>query len=229
MEEKILHTIENIEELYKTYIKTCDFFAGTEKKIVEENYSLIINNIDTLYRIYEVIKEETYPKKIFGKHFYAEVSKEESIVHFGESEIKLNRKNLIEWIQVTIDLNEHTLPMGSVVELKQELLSQVFHIKEEQPLYVVIIERFLICKSGKMYLPYAGYFYPVGRGNPPIVIHFNSKMYNRILHIGYEDAAEYSYVCQEKKRLIIENKMHSVAFADKEELEQFRLELEELR
>ncbi len=122
-------------------------------------------------------------------------------------------------LSVIVDLLDPILPLGSVVDLRKEMFSQIQGLESAEQFRVVVTNRFLYYDEIPVYFPYAGSIYPVGNARHPAYIHFTPGSVERLVFRGYSDGADDAYIFEQKKELVLEKHKHSVVFAGQEELE----------
>ena len=67
---------------------------------------------------------------------------------------------------------------------------------------------------------------PVGNLTGSQVIHFNSQMVQKVVHLGYEDEQDSAYVYLTKQEYILQKGKRSYEFASKEEGRKLREKME---
>ena len=76
-----------------------------------------------------------------------------------------------------IDIMEHVLPLGSVVDLKKDFLKNVIgNTDKVENFRVVITDRFFYQKGDRLYFPYAGVLYPIGAFQKQERLNFTSAV-----------------------------------------------------
>lgn len=112
---------------------------------------------------------------------------------------------------------EEILPLGSVVDLKKEILErQLKEISKVEKVRIVITNRFLNYTSHG-YFTYAGVVYPIGMLHANEVIHFAPSMIQEVVSKGYADDMERAYTLFMKRELIVNQKIRSYEFASEAE------------
>lgn len=136
-------------------------------------------------------------------------------------QIKLNITDMKKLMISLITIMEDILPLGSIVDLKKEYFSNETLRNKVENIRMVITHRFLSKEGTNVYFPYAGVVYPTGMLGREEVLYFTPTLIETVVHKGYEDIQEIVYVSQMKREYIIENKMISCGFANKEKVEEF--------
>lgn len=148
--------------------------------------------------------------------YYKTVCNSNSDVH-TEQGITLSKEQWKSLISGGVELMQRILPLGSVADLKKEKLQGVLpKLEQAEKVRVVITQRFLSYTEGG-YFTYAGVVYPVGNMTGSQVIHFNSQMVQKVVHLGYEDEQDSAYVYLMKQEYVLQKGMRSYEFASPEE------------
>lgn len=206
--EIYLNSFENHESINKEDLKT---FAHIYK-----------DNIELLYDVYEfVIQQGDLYQDSKNQIRYMKYNEKYRVEFLGK-EITLIDTEFKNIIVTLIDIFEPIYPLGTVVNLKNEYLEEIFKTNDIGELKVVIINRFLYLEDSKNYFHYSGVIYPTGSLGTEKVLNFTSRLIDKVVNLGYGDEQEDAFVYLMKKELILENNMNSIGFATKEEQEVFQ-------
>lgn len=168
----------------------------------------------------------TYESKLQKLYeYYKNVFNSNCDMH-TEQGITLPKEQWKSLISGAIELMQRILPLGSVVDLRKERLQGAFpKLEQVEKVRVVITQRFL-SYTNEGYFTYAGVIYPVGNLTGSQVIHFNSQMVQKVVHLGYEDEQDSAYVYLTKQEYILQKGKRSYEFASKEEGRKLREKME---
>ena len=122
---------------------------------------------------------------------------------------------LLNTISDLIELTEHILPLGSLVQLRKELFAGAVDISRLDTIRVVITNRF-VREDEETYYTYGGVVYPVANFNGKEILKFTPSLIEKTLHKGYQDEQEDAYVYLMKQELILEKDIHMAGFREKE-------------
>jgi len=209
------------EALWESYLAEVDFVkdkAGQLKEIGK----LFFEDVSFLYEIYPLIGtgRESREYKETGLVFETEKGdlhifrKEGKAVCFRTEEMKTLLTDMI-------GMFEKILPIGSIVDLRKEILAEDMDVSEIKNFRVAVVKRFIGNGEG-IYYPYGAVVYPVGTAGKGRLISFTPALIDRIVFTGYSDEVEDFFVYRMKQELIIEQRRKSAGFATKQEMEAFR-------
>ena len=209
------------EELWEAYLAEADFVKDKAEQLKEIG-KLFFEDVSFLYEIYPLIGtgRESREYKESGLVFETEAGdlhifrKEGKAVCFKTAEMKTLLADMI-------GMFEEMLPIGSIVDLKKEILAEEMDVSEVKNFRVAIVKRFIGTGEG-IYYPYGAVVYPVGTAGRGRVISFTPALIERIVFNGYSDEVEEFFVYGMKQELIINQRRKSAGFATKQELEKFR-------
>ncbi len=85
----------------------------------------------------------------------------------------------------------------------------------------VIVQRYVGESPEGFYYPYAATLYPTGIPGSRKLIQFTPALIDRVISRGYSDEQEEAYVYLMKQELLLERKLHSMAFATKEKIKKY--------
>ena len=118
-----------------------------------------------------------------------------------------------------VDIYSETYPLGTVVEINSNYLIDMIPIEDDEPIKLVILNRFLKFTDG-MFFYYTGVLYPlVNSGTTISMVHFNPIAIDKVVHMGYTDEQDTQYVGITKKEMLIDMGLHSTTITTKEEQE----------
>ena len=213
--EQINMPINLKETLWNEYIHqiSMDDIQKIKLKTIGENF---YNDVSFLYDIYPLIGEDkvSCSDKKTNVTFENEgtlyiLRKEKSGIFLGAEEMK-------KLISDMITLFEDILPLGSVVDLKKDKLFEGMGVTEVENFRVIITKRFLGAKAGCFY-PYGAVIYPIGMAEGKVIA-FTPALIARVIHTGYSDETDETFVFQMKRQLVIKERRKSAGFATKQEL-----------
>ena len=122
---------------------------------------------------------------------------------------------LMNTISDLIELTEHILPLGSLVQLRKELFAGAIDISRLDNIRVVITHRF-VREDEETYYTYGGVVYPVANFNGKEILKFTPSLIEKTLHKGYKDEQEDAYIYLMKQELILEKDIHMAGFREQE-------------
>lgn len=130
-------------------------------------------------------------------------------------------KEIRKLLEDMIGMFEEILPIGSVVDLKKETLSENMDVSEIKQFRAAIVKRFIGSGEG-CYYPYGAVVYPVGTAGTGRLISFTPALIENLVFTGYRDEVEEYFIYRMKQELIIRQGRKSAGFATKQELEKLR-------
>lgn len=189
----------------------------------ERNIYLLQNWMNTQTKIPDILKEqleswllgyEEHPEKLYQLYQKVCGIKDKT---YTQQDMTLSVEQWKWVLSGAYELLLPILPLGSVVDLKKEILAKdIKELGQVERVRIVITQRYLAyTKQG--YFTYAGVVYPVGRIKREEIIHFHGPMIQKVVHRGYEDEQETAYVSLMKQEYIVEQGMRSYMFAEEEE------------
>jgi hypothetical protein len=144
------------------------------------------------------------------------------IVHKDGKDILIPARVARRGVQLAADALQDYLPLGSVVDLKQEPFSEVFTKGTPENIRIVITQRFVCVPETSTFYHYGGIIYPLGMPDGQRMLYFTHPLIDEVAHVGFTDEMEAAFVFGTKDALVIENNYHSVAFSSGEERETTR-------
>jgi hypothetical protein len=107
-------------------------------------------------------------------------------------------------LRLFIDLLQDYLPLGSVVDLKKELLASVSAFDRATTLRFVITQRFCPLPGTDAFYPYGSVVYPLGRlQDQQQSLYFTAPLIAQVVHKGFFDETEFAYMLAMKHELIL--------------------------
>lgn len=206
------------------FIKLIDKYkelSDVEKATIFEMIYNCKDNITELTSLYA---------RIIGKDFNISTSLIQHTYENGNHKLSYKDKSIVLDEDVinnllinSMDLFEEILPLGTVVDLKKEVVRElVVNLENLKNVRVVITNRFLFDEEEKTYLNYAGVPYPTGFADMTKTIQFTSSAIEKVVKKSFEDTDEKAYICYVKNELIIKRGMHSFRFSTEEERERLK-------
>lgn len=207
------------EALWNAYIETAEV-PEHQKKYLKTIGNSLMQEVPFLYRIYGLIgeQEEISECSEIGIHF--EKEGESYILRQDSSGILLKEEAMKKLIVDMIGLFEEILPLGSVVDLKKEVLAEQLDLSGVDNFRVVITKRFM-GTGESCYYPYGAVIYPVGTAGQGNVFSFTPALIGKTLFRGYGDWMEDEFVYQMKLELIVRKGRKSMGFASPDERNAF--------
>lgn len=206
------------ENLWNEYITATNL--SEEKRIPLKNLgNLLIKKVSFLYEVYSSIgkAKESCKEQETGIMFEAEDDKYK--LKRGETEVCMRKEEMKSVLRDMIGLFQEILPLGSVVDLKKEKLSETMDVSDVKQFRVIIIKRF-IGDEESVYYPYGAVLYPIGTAGAGRLISFTPALIDKIIFTGYSDEKEEAFIYQMKQELIITQRRKSAGFATKQELKE---------
>ena len=138
----------------------------------------------------------------------------EESIYFDQ---QLFRRTLVD----LLDLLEDTLPLGSVVDLRNDIYNGAPNIKEVETIRMVITHRFLGKEQDTHYYPYGAVVYPTGMLGQKEILYFTRPLIKQIVQRGFSNEQEDLFAYMMKKDFIIEEGINSYGYASEEEIRSF--------
>ena len=181
-----------------------------------------MKRIDFLYRIHEWIVNDTI-KDLYDTNRNISYKKaEKNIYATGKSfAFKIEEGNMLKIIEGMAELLIPLIPLGTIVDLKKDHLSDTFDTEQIRNLRFMVDYRYSYYEESKIYLPYGGVVYPLGHLSDEKILYFSPLLIEKVVHMGYKDEMEEAYEVEMKSELILRKRMKSVVFASHDEKEQF--------
>lgn len=225
MEREVVNKLEMKRQLWKEMLTNRNRLTEQERNILYQEGLKYEQNVSFLYALNECLVEEG---RFLEDEENGTVYERERDKHFlisDKQEIEFSYREIKDLVASMIDIFEDILPLGSVVALKKDYMNQVPQIQEVEEVRIVITHRYLFQEDSRYYFPYAGVVYPTGMLGRKEVLNFTSALIEKVVHRGFSDEQEEGYHYLMKRELILERSMHSFAFADKKELDEFSVEM----
>lgn len=171
------------------------------------------NSIATLYKLHEALYVwEEKSMSVAGRYSFG-IESDKAWLLYEQGKISMPTE---EWRRIVargIQFLEELLPLGSVAELKKDvLLQQIPALKAVDRVRVVITDRYIPI-SEKSYYPYESVPYPVGAGGRKQRIYFTPSMIERVVSRGYADEQEEAFRRFIQRAYLLEKDMDSAGFA----------------
>jgi hypothetical protein len=211
-------------ELWNEYLKVnkiASDLSDRSKEILNKIVGYYVDNTQFISDIYTAFsyRERFVEDEETDIHF--ERDEEDYILACEGKEVIFTKEAFKEIITSMLDLLEDTLPLGTVVELKQETFKDNKAYKEVEHVRMVITHRFLGKDEDKFYFPYAGVVFPTGMLGHKEVLYFTRPLIETVLQKGYTNEEEEGFVNFMKNELIIEKGKHTFGYANEEDIEVF--------
>lgn len=209
------------EALWKEYLAESDYLKDKAEQL-EEMGKPFFNNAAFLYEIYPLIGtgRESREDKESGVMFETEAGDMHILRKDGKA-LCFKTKEIRKLLEDMIGMFEEILPIGSIVDLKKETLSENMDVSEIKQFRVAIVKRFIGNGEG-CYYPYGAVVYPVGTAGTGRLISFTPALIENLVFTGYRDEVEEYFIYRMKQELIIRQGRKSAGFATKQELEELR-------
>lgn len=207
--------------LWEEYLKEADYLKGKEEQLKTIG-ELFYDNVSFLYEIYPLIGtgKESREDEESGLVFETEVGDLHILRKDGKA-VGLKTEEIKKLLVDMIGLFEEILPIGSIVDLKKEILSENMDVSEVEKFRVAIVKRFLGNGYG-CYYPYGAVVYPLGTAGKGKLMTFTPALIENVVFNGYSDETEEYFLYLMKQELIISQGRKSAGFATKQELEELR-------
>lgn len=189
----------------------------SERGAIHTFLTVCQDNIDTLYGIYESLYAREEKHMLIAGRYSFGIESNRAWLLYEQGKICMPTAEWRRIIAKGIQFLEELLPLGSVVELKKDiLLLQIPALEAAGSVRAVITDRYLPV-SAKSYYPYAGVPYPVGTGGRKRNIYFTQAMIERVVSRGYSDEQEAAFQRLIQKTCLLEKDMDICSFAPEEE------------
>lgn len=209
------------EGLWNEYLEEADYLKGKTEQLRAMG-KLFFDNVSFLYDIYPLIGigRESREDAESGVAFETEAGDLHILRKDGKA-IGFKTEEMKRFLADMIGLFEEILPIGSIVDLKKDILAKNVDVSEIQKFRVAIVKRFIGNGTG-CYYPYGAVVYPLGTAGEGKLISFTPALIENVVFTGYMDEVEEYFVYRMKQELIINQGRRSAGFATKQELEEFR-------
>lgn len=206
------------------FIKVIDQYKELSDKDKAAIFEMIYSckdNMEELNSLYARIK--TKDSSIRTNIIEHSFDNENHRLSYKNKNVVLDEATISNLLINSMDLFEDVLPLGSVVDLKKEVVKDlVVNLESIKNVRVVITHRFLFDESEKTYINYGAVPYPAGFTDMRKTIQFTSSAIERVAKRSFEDTDEKAYMCYIKNELIIKRGMHSFRFSTEEERERLK-------
>lgn len=209
------------EQLWEEYVANCSFIEEEQKATTKEIGLLFRDDVTFLYQVYRSLSSHGGAMEDERTCVQYEILDEYRILRRGSAEIAFSEEVMMRVVADMIDIFEDILPMGSVVDLKKDFLTQKVGLGQVDQIRMIITKRFLSGERGGYY-PYAALVYPLGVGKSNHNICFTSAMIEKVVRRGYSDEVEDAFVYYMKHQLIVTEERKSMGFANEVEQEEMR-------
>lgn len=206
------------EALWEMYLEGADYLQD-KKEQVRQIGKQFFDDVSFLYEISPLIgskgrgSEDARTGFLFGTG--------EDGMHFfrsGGDTVSLNAEEARTLTADMTGLFEEILPIGSIVDLKKEVLGKNMDVSQIENFRLAVVKRFM-AKGERYYYPYGAAVYPVGNAGKGKLLSFTPALIEKVLFTGYSDETEEAFIFQMKQELIIRQHRMSAGFAEREEEE----------
>ena len=175
-----------------------------------------------LYRAY-IDKKSIYENKpIFGAKVEVAFDWEQGSVTFKrlETKIVMTHHTLLQFLSLVDTCFLEIYPIGSVVELELEMMSEqvrrMYH--DTEALVSISGRKVWLGDDEKYFVDYVGRLWPFGEGplTPPIFL--SNAHIRRVMHTGFKDEIEEKFVQKALRLDIINGQRKSIAYLTDKEL-----------
>lgn len=154
--------------------------------------------------------EETYEYNNDNIHIKLNKIKNKYILECGSDKDELKDKDFERIITGIIDIYSEVYPLGTVVEIKKEIVDNIVEENIDEAINVIILDR-LVPISKENYAQYAGSIYPMGNiGKKTPLLYFSRNSIEKVIQMGYSDKEEIEFVNDKKRRVICELNLQSL-------------------
>lgn len=204
------------EALWEAYLKQTDILEQQKEKLKELG-TFFFEDVSFLYKIYPSVGEKQVNLCDEKTGIMFENEEELYILRKENKGIFLKAEKMKRLLSDMITLFEEILPLGSVVDLKKDKLSEDLDVSKVENFRIVITKRFVGAGEGCFY-PYGAVLYPIGFGGTGKVISFTPALIEKVIYTGYSDEMEDAFVFKMKYKLVVEQRRKSAGFATRQEL-----------
>jgi hypothetical protein len=184
-----------------------------KKRLLQEFGEHCHQNYNILYDLLDALKgEKDYESK---EHNLAILFSDAIYVTYNLQVAAFSSEELKDYFITMMSLFTPILPLGSVIELEHPT-------EEEKTFPVVISHRFLDIRDQNLYIPYGCTPYPEGMQGQEGLIYVTNKSVKNILHHGHTDEKEKAFILLMKQQIILEEKKHSLEFANQTQMKHFQ-------
>lgn len=183
-------------------LKISEYFSGSDQSI--------------LYNLYEGIcaKENTNTIEIMEPSIKAVLIDDEDYEVTLPDNLteKISVSELKKILRLIADCYCDILPLGSVVDLKKEFLNKAFDVDKFDSIRFIITQRFAYEEGMESYFTYGAVAYPFGSLIAKRVLYFTPPLIEQVIHRGYSDQQEETFVGVVKNELIVNRNLFSAGF-----------------
>lgn len=212
---------EELLKLFSDYLEDADYLDKQQQLMLIQLAMEGEKILPFWYACYKCINQliEKAELQEYQLSFYI---KDKCYLIWNNQKLILEQDSTRELIAHYIDIFEPIYPLGTVVELSLDF-SKFLNLKNQnQRVKVVIVERFVATNTKESYFPYVGIVYPVGMLGHGKCVQFTRELINSVVHMGYQDAMEDTYVLLMKKELILDNNAVSFGFVEQSRVDELK-------
>lgn len=220
-------SVEYKMNLWKEFMEHTGYIRDCDREIMGKIAGLYIEDSAFLLKVYEAFVENERFLIDEEKNVRYEREEDMYILSLEGRECIFEKGYFRKVIAGLLDLLEDTLPLGSVVDLRKDVYQNVSDVQNIDHIRLVITYRFLCGEQDSYYFPYAGVVYPTGMLGRKEVLYFTRPLVEKVVKKGYSDEQEDAYVYLMKKELVVEKKMNSFGYAEREDIKKFNKRVKE--
>ena len=206
---------ELTKSLLREYMKNNQVLQKEQAGFLYEIAADSIPDNTTLTQLYIAIRNQSEPFSDNTGRLQYKTKDGTATLTYKNVKCSFEETMLLNTISDLIELTEHILPLGSLVQLRKELFAGAVDISRLDTIRVVITHRF-VRENEETYYTYGGVVYPVANFNGKEILKFTPSLIEKTLHKGYQDEQEDAYIYLMKQELILEKNIHMAGFREQE-------------
>ena len=207
------------EFLFDSVLKCLSSHYSAEQVIELRGWLLQYkSDVSALYSVASLFDNpETSNFEDKGRQILYALESETLHIRRSEKDVVFPRETALKAIQIMIDMLDDYLPLGSVVDLRKDLLNQDIPLDKVENIRFVITRRFACAPNCTAFFPYGGTIYPLSGFDDDKLMYFTPALVDRVVHTGFADEAELAYCAFMKNELVATRGFCSMGFADEEQ------------
>lgn len=216
-QKRTMNRKELTQALVRQYMKQNRQLTRPAKELLFQLAVDVIKNNFSLMEFYLAIKNENNSFLDSSKKILYQRKEDDTVrLEYCQQQQIYEGKQLLAAVGDLMELTNVILPLGSLVQLKKEAFGTISGIERIENHRVVITHRF-IRQDEHSYFTYGGVIYPVANFNGNQILKFTPSLIEKVVHKGFRDEQEDTYVYLMKQEMILQSDTHMVGLREKEE------------
>jgi len=204
------------EVLWEMYLQEADYLGDRKERVMPIGEQFF-DDVSFLYEIYPLIGTGSVKRKDRKSGIVFETGEGDShLFRLGKNTVSLSTGQIRTLTADMTGLFEEVLPIGSIVDLRKDVLGRHMDVSGVENFRVAVVKRFME-KGERYFYPYGAVVYPVGNTGKGKLLSFSSALIERIVFAGYSDEIEEAFIFQKKQEFIIRQHRRSAGLSGEEE------------